>query len=439
MATEIITKELSAFRSPAKGEPEWLYRLRQEAWSNYRDLPLPNRAQHIWRYTRPQWFLPENPTTSMELPLLTARFKEQETAPLKSEFAAFGCQHGDHLTYTQISEPLRQSGVIFQDLGTALRDHPDLLQEYLGRLVGAGFGKFEALNLALWNSGLFLYIPSGRQIEKPIYMHRQPGPRYNYSRLLVVMGENARATIVDDYSGKVEGREFVANGAVELFLGRDSGLRYVNSQNLDKKVRSIITQRAEIGAGSEISSIFISLGGTISKYNLGTILNGRGASSRMLGMLLGNRDQHFDHHTMHHHRAPDSFSNIDFKVVLRDQALSAYTGLIRIEEKTLNCEAYQENRNLLLSRGTRAESIPELEILNDQVRCTHGATIGPLDPEMVFYLKSRGLSQDEAVQAIILGFLEPLFNQVPEDLRQMMSNLMEYKLMGEKRLHLQKG
>ncbi|NIP41568.1 MAG: SufD family Fe-S cluster assembly protein [candidate division Zixibacteria bacterium] len=284
--------------------------------------------------------------------------------------------------------------------------------------------------MALFNSGMFLYIPTNMELEKPVYMHRHPDDKYNMPRLLVVVGDNSRVTIIDDYAGKRNDKPYSANSAVEIFGGQNSQIRFVSPQNLNKESRSYVTQRAQIGQHGRMFSIFVSLGADVSKskYNLGTILDGQGAYSQMLGILFGDEKQHFDHHTLHHHKAGESFSNIDFKVVLKDKALSAYTGLIKIDENTLNCEAFQENRNLLLNKGPRAESIPELEILNDQVRCSHGATVGPIDPEMVFYLKSRGYSTDEAVRTIVSGFIEPLLNAVPEDLRQMMQNMVQFKL-----------
>ncbi len=430
MITDTLTDQKIEFRAMAKNEPGWLHDLRRRAWEVYQDTDLPLRVVHIWRYTKPEWFLPDNIESRMNVLPLTSQIKENEIAPLKPEFAAFGCNHGERLTYTQISDDLKNSGIIYLDLMSAVQKHGDLVQKYMGKLVGYDFGKFEALNLALWNSGMFLYIPDNLILEKPIYIHRHPDEKYNMPRLLVVVGKNSKATIIDDYAGKINDDPYNANSVVEIFVGQNSEVRFVSPQNINQKSRSYVTQRAQVDRDARYYSIFVSLGADVSKYNLGAILNGKGANSQMLGILFGDKKQHFDHHTMHHHKAGDSYSNIDFKVVLKDKALSAYTGLIRIDEKTLNCEAYQENRNLLLNPGTRAESIPELEILNDEVRCSHGATVGPIDPEMVFYLRSRGYSQDEAIKAIVSGFIEPLLLQIPEDLRQMMKNMVEFKLRG---------
>ncbi|MBD3218555.1 MAG: hypothetical protein GF310_09790 [candidate division Zixibacteria bacterium] len=428
MITETLTEQKVAFRPIAENEPDWLYDLRSRAWDYFQEAEMPSQVEHLWKYTKPKWFMPKEIEKKMSVLPVASEIKDEEIAPLKPEFAAFGCNHGDRITYTQLSEELKSSGIVFEDIQKAITNHPDLVQKYLGRLIGYDFGKFEALNMALFNSGMFLYLPPNIELEKPIYMHRHPDDKYNIPRLLVVVGDNSKATIIDDYAGKANDRPYNANCAVEIFGGQNSQIRFVSPQNLYKESRSYVTQRAQIDQHGRMFSIFVSLGSDVSKFNLGTILNGQGAYSQMLGILFGDEKQHFDHHTMHHHKAGESFSNIDFKVVLKDKALSAYTGLIKIDEKTLNCEAFQENRNLLLNKGARAESIPELEILNDQVRCSHGATVGPIDPEMVFYLKSRGYSTDEAVRTIVAGFIEPLLTAVPEDLRQMMQNMVQFKL-----------
>ncbi len=243
----------------------------------------------------------------------------------------------------------------------------------------------------------------------------------------MIAGKNAKATIIDDYSGSCPDQALI-NSVVELFVGDSSNIRYANTQRLDDNCKSYITQRAKLGRDAGIYSIFGALGGNVSKVNAGSVLAGKGADSRLYGILFGNDQQHFDYHTKHHHTAGETYSNIDVKVVLKDKAVSAYTGLIKINEDALNCEAYQENRNLLLNKGTRAESIPELEILCDQVSCSHGATMGPLDPEMLFYLTSRGISRDDAVKTVIGGFVEPTVQQLPAELRDVVRDIIMAKL-----------
>lgn len=433
METKVIKSVGVDFRNILKGEPEWLYGLRKESWASYNSQPLPERVTNIWRYTRPEFFLAKESPFVLKLLSPTSDLSNGDKHPLSDKYSAIGYNHIDGTTFVKATPELIESGVIFRDISSAVRQYEHLAGRFLGRLVGHNFGKFEAHNMATWNMGFMIYVPDNTIVDRPILLNRHPAGEVTTTRLLAVVGKNSQLTIIDDYSGASRGQDTNLNSVVEIFGDESSRIRYVNLQRLAAKSRSYISERAEIGRSATIDSIFGALGGSISKVNAGTILNGKGSESRMYGILFGNEQQHFDYHTMHHHKESESLSNINFKVVLKDKAISAYTGLIRIEKETANCEAYQENRNLLLNKGTKAESIPELEIMTDQVRCTHGATMGPIDPEMLFYLKSRGIDHDTAVRTIVSGFVEPTINQMPTDLQNMIRNIVMAKLEGNLR------
>jgi Fe-S cluster assembly protein SufD len=423
----LISQE-TAFRPIASGEPDWFYQLRRDAWEYFLTASPPDRTSNVWRYTDPADFHIAYPERLFNSLPVSPDIFPTELRQIDPEHSAFGYNTSDLKTYARMVPNLEYMGVIFKELHSAIRENRDLVEPYFGKLIGPDFGKFEALNQALWNTGLFLNIPSNVIIEKPIYIHRYPTDKYTIPRLLVVIGDNAQATIIDDYAGSSVDKGSIANSAVELFAGDSSNVRYVNIQRFGADINTYITVRSQVGQNTNIKSIYGSTGSLVTKVNAGTILNGRGANSQMYGVIFGDSKQHFDYHTMQHHKSNESFSNLNFKVVLKDKAKSAYTGLIRIEKDTVNCEAYQENRNLLLNPGTKAESIPELEILTDQVRCTHGATMGPIDPEQVFYLKSRGLDETNAVRMIVTGFMESLLAQVPEETTKILRDLIYAKL-----------
>jgi Fe-S cluster assembly protein SufD len=417
-----------AFRIIANGEPDWFYRLRKDAWEYYLTSPPPDRTSNVWRYTDPAEFRIENPEELFDSLPASSGNAQTKLREIDPEHSAFGYNTADSKTIAQMVPNLEYMGVIFKDLYSAIRENRELVEPYFGKLIGPDFGKFEALNMALWNTGLFLFIPSNAVIEKPIYLHRHPTGQYTIPRLLIIMGDNVQATIIEDYACRCVGEGSVANSAVEISAGDSSNVRYVNIQRMGADIKTYITVRSQIGQNTNIKSIYGGTGSLFAKINAGTILTGRGANSQMYGVIFGEAKQHFDYHTMQHHKSSDSYSNLNFKVVLKDKAKSAYTGLIRIEKDTINCEAYQENRNLLLNPGTKADSIPELEILTDQVRCTHGATMGPVDPEQVFYLKSRGLDETNAVKMIVTGFMESLLAQVPEETTKILRDMIYSKL-----------
>ncbi len=387
-----LEKQAAVFRKIDKLEPEWLYEMRRNSWEFYNDTPLPARNQHLWKYTTPELFVMPESESLMNMPPSRYFHSNQAHGRIREGYSGTGYNTSDSRTFAELDNELINKGVIFSNLLSAVLENDTVIRRYFGKLIDSQFGKFEALNMALWNSGLFLFIPDNTTIELPFYLHRHPTGKNSILRLLVIIGNNSQATIIDNYACHCENKGAIFNSAVEIFAGESSTVQYANFQNLSPDFNTTITERAIIGKNTNMVSAFLGLGGGKSKVNAGTILNGKGAESRMSGVIYADGKQQFDYHTTHHHRQSESFSNLDFRVVLKDNSKSAYTGLIRIEKDTVNCEAYQENRNLLLDKGTKAESIPELEILTDQVRCTHGATMGPIDPDILFYLQSRGVS-----------------------------------------------
>ncbi len=405
--------------------PKWLREHRYRASQAYNEAPLPRRGLHLWRYTDPAKFLVNSddiadtafgPGYDQVEQVLHEELKQGRLAALATDLG------GREINFSGIDR-LVERGVIVSRLSDAVMRQPQLVRDHLYSLVNAGMGKYEALNGALWNDGIFVFVPRGITIEQPIHLLREAGLAQSsqYPRLLVVAEEDTAFTLVDEYGGGSPDRDegiSQSHGAVEIFGGRHSRIQYVVLQRQGQGAHTYLTHRARIEEGATMLTIPLAFGASLSKHNYGVILHGRHSESTMRGLAFGSKHQHYDYHTLHHHAVGETLSNIDHKVVLKDRALSAYTGLIRIEQNARDCEAFQENRNLLLNKGTRAETIPELEILNEDVRCSHGATIGPLDPFEVFYLESRGIAREKAVRIIVAGFAEPTLRQLPTDLRE---------------------
>ncbi len=415
--------------------PEWLREHRRRSRQAFNVTPLPRRGLHLWRYTDPATFLIRREETS------DAAFAEGHDAieavarsHLKQgRLSGLVVDYGGRDFKFHGTDVLAKSGVVVTTLSDAIDAQGELVEKHLYRLVNSQTGKFEAMNGALFNDGVFVYVPDSVSLERPLHLLRENGFERSvcYPRLLAIVGKNAEVTIIDEYgggAGDIDTGPSHSNGAVEIFGGEASRVRYVSLQRQAGAARSYLTHRARISAGANMLTIPLAFGGALAKHNFGVILDGEGAESNMFGLLFGSTHQHFDNHTLHHHVAGKTFSNIDFKVVLRDRSVSAYTGLIRIEKGAKTCEAYQENRNLLLNKGPRAQTIPELEILNEDVKCTHGATIGPLDPMLVFYLASRGIPRHEAVRMAVSGFVESTLTRIPEDLRERITEFVARRL-----------
>ncbi len=431
MSTSTSGPEAARTIAKTVGEPEWLEKWRLNAWESFEAQPMPDRVTHLWRYTEPEKFL-----TDKVAPLLpvSADIFGGSAAASESLLASFREESGEQLAGVLVQDDAdavtlgidpkwRDAGVIISDLSSAVRDHTDLVEKYLGTMVPSEQGKFAGLNAALFVGGVFLYVPAGVELEVPVHAVFRSGKDLSavFPRTLIVLEEGAAATFIDEYASApnaaVNGASprVVAHSVVEAHVGQNARLQYVNLQNWGMRTRSHHTQRAHVQRDGSVVGVNVGLGGLYNKADIAAVLQGSNAYSEMIGVLFGDSNQHYDNHTEHVHVHANTFSDLDFKVVLEDSSRSAYTGLIRIELDAANSEAYQENRNLLLDSDCRAESIPELEILNENVRCTHGATIGPIDEEQVFYLMTRGLSRRAAQRAIVEGFFAPALDRIDDE------------------------
>lgn len=408
----------------------WLTERRRLALETASTSPLPRRGLALWRYTDPNVFdrSVEQAAGSSPEPTLVNDLKRQMQ---ENQLSALAIEHGSGQVEVWLGPEAKAAGARLLSLAGAIAETQEQVEPYLYQLINDHFGKFESLNGAHWNEGLFLFVPENVHLAAPIQLLRiAPTSGTSFPRLLGIVGKQSSLTIIDEYVGGSDDAKAasLSNGVVELFGNDGSQTRYVSLQQTATGTNSYLSHRARIGRDATMLTVPLVFGGNVAKQNFGVLLSGTGAESNMIGVLFGAGYQHFDNHTLHHHVTGKTKSNIDFKVVLRDRALSAYTGLIRIDQHAKVCEAYQENRNLLLTPGTRAETIPELEILNEDVSCTHGATVGPIDPLQVFYLNCRGIDTAEATRMIVAGYIESTFGLLPEQLRERINAIVAKRL-----------
>lgn len=413
-----LTPELVRQLSRSLDEPSTLAEERQAAQQLFSTTPVPDRVQHLWRYTSPQDLFPAK-ALDVTLPRATGatEVEHHDSAGLVLTPSAEA--------QLRLPQSFRDAGV--EALPLSSERGAALAAERLGRAVPAGHGLFEALNRASWTTGVIIRVPRGAALAEPIIVDVEAEEGKTFiPRLLIVIESGAEATVVERHSGG--GSEAFVIAVAELFVDAGAVARYVLDQDWDRRLRGHLTARAVIDRDASLTTVLTSFGGKQSKLDLGASLVGPGAQSELVGVALGEKRQHFDHHTVHVHEAPNTWSNIDLKVALSGRAHSAYTGLIRIEEEATETEAFQEERNLLLSPRARADAIPELEILNREVSCSHGATTSPVDPEQIFYLQTRGISAEEARRLVVRGFFEGVLERVPSQLRGDVERRVEERL-----------
>ena len=403
-----------------RDDPEWVRAARREAWQVYDATPMPSRTDEEWRRTdisqldlgRVRAFA--TPGSRVASP---AELPEVVRSALGSgaEWSGLLVQHNTGVVYRELDPSLARQGVILLSLEEAAREHPELVRRYLGQLVPATSGKFAAMNAVFWSGGCFLYVPRGVAVERPIRVLSwwdAPGVGA-FPRTLVVAEANSQVTYLEEFASPEQEGQAFANGVVEVFAGQGAQVTYLAVQEWNEQTYAFLNQRQVVERDATVNTVHVALGGHVSKSHIETRLVGPGATTEMTGVLFGDKDQHFDHHTLQDHVAPHTTSNLLYKGVLRDHARSVYAGLIRVSKEAMKTDAYQANRNLLLSDNAKADSIPKLEIGANDVRCTHGATVAPVDEEQVFYLMARGIPRAEAIQLMVQGFFAPIMDRIP--------------------------
>jgi Fe-S cluster assembly protein SufD len=317
--------------------------------------------------------------------------------------------------YRQLSGELASQGVIFTDLATALRRHPDLLEPYMLRSsTPRGARKFASLHGALLGGGTFLYVPQGVEVEVPLQAVTYYGgrPVADSSHTLVVVEAEARVTFVERFVSANGASQGLHVGGLEVFLGPGARLGLGHIQAWGPGVWNFALHKAHLSRDSELRWVSGLWGSRLSKVFQEVELCQRGARAEMLGVIVARGRQHLDYETFQDHQAPDCTSDLLYKGTLMGRSRSVWRGMIRVAPGANGTDAYQVNNNLLLDRRARADSIPGLEIEANEVRCTHGATAGQIDREQLFYLQSRGLPLAEARKLIVEGFFEPVYQRV---------------------------
>jgi Fe-S cluster assembly protein SufD len=305
--------------------------------------------------------------------------------------------------------------VVFTDLRTAEATHPDLLQRILGQTVNVEEGKFAALAGALAQTGILLYVPSNVILDQPLHsILWGPGAgAAHMSHLLVFLEDGASVTYVHEAASPTESQDALHAGIVEIKVGSGASLRFVELQSWGQHVWNFSHERVRLDRDAHLDWIFGAVGSKLTKNFSELDLAGEGATGRMSGFYFTEGTQHLDHDTQQSHLAPHTTSDLLFKGALKGGSRSVWQGMIYVAKGADKADGYQANRNIVLESGAHADSIPGLEILADDVRCTHGATVGKLDPEPLFYLKSRGIPEPEAARLVVEGFFDPIMQRIP--------------------------
>jgi Fe-S cluster assembly protein SufD len=384
---------------------------RTDLLERYRALPLPTKADEHWRFTDLAGFDPDS---------FAANGASEIAAPetlLEIDAAGLAVAGEAGINIERAPE-----GVTFAPLP---ENHPLLYS-----LVGSG-EKFAAHNAALWQHGLLVHVAKDVVVEKPLYVRIANAVEGGslFWRLLVVAESGSRFSVIEEYVSASPELAGYSNAAVEIVVGAAAKVEYVSLQNLSRATWHFASHHGKVGRDAELDWVAGGFGSAKGKVRIQNDLAGPGATSRVTGAYFADGTQHLDYDTFQEHIAPNTTSDFAFKGALRDEATAVWRGMIRVEEGAQKTNAYQENRNLLLSKTAHADSIPGLEILANDVRCTHGATLGQVDREQLFYLMARGLSRGAAERLIVRGFFQDVLDRVDlEPVRDALGAALEARI-----------
>jgi Fe-S cluster assembly protein SufD len=384
---------------------------RSEAQARYEALPLPSTKDEHWRFTDLAGFDPD---------AWTANGAGEIAAPpslidVDVAGAAYVGEGG-------IEIERAPDGVRFEPLTD---EH-----EHLYSLVGWD-EKFAAHNAALWKHGLLVRVPRGVVVEQPLYVRLANSVEGGslFWRLLIVAEPESRFSLIEEYASASPELRGYSNAAVEIVVQQAAKVEYVSVQNLSRETWHFASHHARVERDAELDWVAGGFGSAKGKIRIQNDLAGPGATSRVTGAYFADGTQHLDYDTFQEHMAPSTTSDFAFKGALRDKARTVWRGMIRVEEGAQKTNAYQENRNLLLSKTAHADSIPGLEILANDVRCTHGATLGQVDRDQLFYLMTRGLDRAEAERLIVRGFFQDVLDRVElEPVRDALEAALEARI-----------
>ena len=405
----LLEKESVEALAAALDEPGWLIERRLQAFDMFEKLDLPNPKREEWRYTDVRSFD-------------FSRF----APPVPSSTIPSG------------AEELSAMGVVIVDFQTAARDHPDLIKEHFFTEVPVDEHKFTALHGAFYSDGLLVYVPRGVEVDIPLVAVRGlRGGGSTFPHTTVVVEEQASVTLVDRFASADFDDAAMCASVVEVEARAGASVNYISLQEWGRSVHHFQTQRFLGHRDSTVRSLAVNLGSTFARTQVESVLLGQGSFSEMLGLYFADSNQHFAQRTLQSHNAPNSTSDLLYKGALKETSRSEYSGLIKVMKGAQGTDAYQANRNLVLSEEAIARSIPQLEIEANEVRCTHGATVSPVEEEHLFYLMSRGIDRVTAQRLVVFGFFGDVLDRIRlPNVREGLSKAIAAKVEGEQRLEV---
>jgi Fe-S cluster assembly protein SufB len=432
-----LTKDTVREISQLKEEPEWMLDFRLRAYDVFMKKPMPQWGgdlnkidfQNIYYYakasekTEKNWDdVPDDVKNTFD----KLGIPEAE----KKFLAGVGAQYESEVVYHNLREDLAKQGVLFLDTDTALKEQPEIFKKYFGKIIPPEDNKFSALNSAVWSGGSFIYIPPGVKVDMPLqaYFRINAENIGQFERTLIIADEGSEVHYIEGCTAPVYSSESLHSAVVELVAHKDAKLRYTTIQNWSNDVYNLVTKRAYAYEGATVEWIDGNIGSKLTMKYPGIYLMGRKAYGETLSIAFAGKNQHQDTGAKMVHLAPDTTSKITSKSVSRANGRSTYRGLLRVRKGATNVKSTVRCDALLLDDTSKTDTYPYMEINQEDATVTHEATVGKIGDEQIFYLMSRGFSEEEALSLIVNGFMEPFTKELPMEYAVELNRLIKLEM-----------
>jgi Fe-S cluster assembly protein SufB len=434
-----LDKEIVEKISAMKGEPSWMLEFRLKAFEHFMKRPIPTWGadlsnldlDNIYYYVKPteaeskSWDdVPEN---------IKNTFDKLGIPEAEQKFlAGVGAQYESEMVYHQVQDHLKEQGVIFLSIEDGLREHPELFREYFGKVIPIEDNKFAALNGAVWSGGSFIYIPPGVSVDLPLqaYFRLNVANIGQFERTLIIADEGAKVHYVEGCTAPIYTTDSLHSGVIEIIVRKNARVRYTTIQNWSNNVYNLVTQRALVYEGATMEWVDANLGSKVTMKYPSCYLLGPGAHGEILSMAFAGDGQHQDAGGKVLHFAPNTSSKITSKSISKGSGRASYRGLLKVHKGATNVRSNVVCDALLLDEHSRSDTYPYIEIDEDDVTIGHEASVSKVGEEQLFYLMSRGLSEEEATTMVVSGFIEPLVKELPMEYAIEMNRLIQLQMEG---------
>ncbi|WP_413363261.1 Fe-S cluster assembly protein SufB [Lysinibacillus sp. 3P01SB] len=433
--TEEIVREISKM----KEEPEWMLEYRLNALEIFYSKPMPQWGGDLsaLNFDEITYYVKPSEATQKswdEVPEEIKRTFDKLGIPEAEQkyLAGVSAQYESEVVYHNMKQDLEDMGIVFKDTDSALRENEDIFKQYWGTVIPAADNKFSALNSAVWSGGSFIYVPPGVKVETPLqaYFRINSENMGQFERTLIIVDEGAHVHYVEGCTAPVYTTNSLHSAVVEIIVKKDAYCRYTTIQNWANNVYNLVTKRTVVEANGTMEWIDGNIGSKLTMKYPACILKGEGARGMTLSIALAGRGQHQDAGAKMIHLAPNTSSTIVSKSISKQGGKVTYRGIVRFGPRATGARANIECDTLIMDNESTSDTIPYNEILNDNVSLEHEAKVSKVSEEQLFYLMSRGISEEEATEMIVMGFIEPFTKELPMEYAVEMNRLIKFEMEG---------